>query len=72
MPQTTTEEDVYPSNPVTTRTVRRTDTTTVGKAPDGGPEDLSGPEARLPHERDEAVSMTGGARHPEIERASRT
>lgn len=62
-------EKVDPSAPVPARTERRTDTTRMGSAPGSGPEDLSGPEARLPHERDEATDMTGGARHPEIEQA---
>lgn len=64
-----TEEDVDPAAPIPARTERRTDTTRVDSAQSGGPEDLSGPEARLPHERDEAIDMTGGARHPEMEQA---
>lgn len=58
-----------PAAPVPARTERRTDTTRASGLPSSGPEDLSGPEARMPHERDEAVDMTGGARHPEIEQA---
>lgn len=64
------EKDVIPSAHVPARTERRTDTTTrKPQDPGSGPEDLSAPEARLPHERDQATSMTDGARHPEIEQA---
>ena len=57
-----TEEAIVPSAPVPARTERRTDTTRQPQpqTPGSGPEDLSGPEGRLPHERDEATAMTGG------------
>lgn len=68
-PNDTTEEDVTPSAPVPARTQRRTDTTTqpAPQAHHNGPEDLDAPEGRLPHERDEAVSMTGGIPSPRVE-----
>jgi hypothetical protein len=44
------EEEVDPSAPVPARTEWRTDTTRMGSAPDSGPEDLGGQEARLPHD----------------------
>lgn len=70
MPQVPAQEnDVTPSAPVPARTERRTNTTQPTEQPGSGPEDLGGPEARLPHERDEAVGMTDGARHPEVEQA---
>lgn len=58
-----------PAAPVPVRTERRTDTTRASGQPSAGAEDLTGPEARLPHERDEALDMTGGAVHPEIVQA---
>lgn len=63
------EKDVTPSAPVPARTERRVNTTHPTVQPGSGPEDLSGPEARLPHERDQATDMTDGERHPEIEQA---
>ena len=54
------DQDKTPSAPVPARTERRTDTTSQPQTPGSGPEDLSGPEGRLPHERDEATAMTGG------------
>lgn len=63
------EKDVTPSAPVPARTERRTNTTNPAVQPGSGPEDLSGPEARLPHERDQATDMTDGERHPEVEQA---
>ena len=65
----THEKDVTPSAPVPERTERRTDTIHRSEHPGSGPENLGGPEARLPHERDQAIDMTGGERHPEIEQA---
>lgn len=70
MPQVPLQEkDVTPSAPVPARTERRTNTTQPTERPGSGPEDLGGPEGRLPHERDEAVGMTDGARHPEVAQA---
>lgn len=63
------EEEIIPSAPVPARTERRVNTTRPAVQPGSGPEDLSAPESRLPHERDQAVDMTDGARHPEIEQA---
>lgn len=65
------DEEVIPSAPVPARTERRVDTTSQPQPqePGSGPEDLSAPEGRLPHERDEATSMTGGARSPVVEQA---
>jgi len=63
------EKDVTPSAPVPARTERRTNTTHPTEQPRSGPEDLGGPEARLPHERDQSIDMTDGERHPEIEQA---
>lgn len=63
------EEQVVPSAPVPQRTERRTNTTNPTERPGSGPEDLSGPEARLPHERDEATDMTDGEIHPEVHQA---
>ncbi|RYF53446.1 MAG: hypothetical protein EOO29_56535, partial [Comamonadaceae bacterium] len=63
------EKDVTPSAPVPVRTERRTNTTNPTERPGSGPEDLGGPEARLPHERDQSTDMTDGERHPEIEQA---
>lgn len=63
------EKDVTPSALVPARTERRTNTTQPTERPGSGPENLGGPEARLPHERDEATDMTGGERHPEVEQA---
>ncbi|CAN7148139.1 hypothetical protein LJR129_000029 [Acidovorax sp. LjRoot129] len=65
----TQEKDVTPSAPVPARTERRVNTTHPAVQPGSGPEDLNGPEARLPHERDQATDMTDGERHPEIEQA---
>lgn len=64
------EKDVVPSAPIPARTQRRTNTTDA--SPDAvrsAPEDLDGPEARLPHERDQATAMTGGVRSPDVEQA---
>ena len=63
------EKDVTPSAHVPVRTERRTNTTLPAEQPGRGPEDLRGPEARLPHERDQATDMTDGERHPEVEQA---
>lgn len=63
------EEETIPSAPDPARTERRVNTTRPAAQPGSGPEDLSAPESRLPHERDQAVDMTDGARHPEIEQA---
>ncbi len=63
------EEDTHPSHPIPARTERRVNTTQPKQQPGSGPEDLSGPEGRLPHERDQAVDMTDGTRHPEVEQA---
>ena len=66
------EKDVTPSAPVPARTERRTNTTRVVDSPDAPrtqPENLQGPEARLPHERDQATEMTGGVPSPEVEQA---
>ena len=63
------ERDVTPSAPIPERTERRTNTTQPAQQPGSGPENLSGPEARLPHERDQATDMTDGERHPEMEQA---
>lgn len=63
------EENVVPSAPVPARTERRTDTTSRPPTPGSGPEDLSGPEGRLPHERDEATAMTGGIQPEEGKQA---
>lgn len=67
----TPEKDVTPSAPVPARTERRTDTTRQPQPqlPGSGPEDLSAPEGRLPHERDEATAMTGGIPSPQVEQA---
>jgi hypothetical protein len=64
-----TEEEINPAAPVPARTERRVNTTQPQPQPGSGPEDLSGPEGRLPHERDQAVDMTDGASHPEVEQA---
>jgi hypothetical protein len=64
-----TEEEIVPSATVPPRTERRVDTTQPSAQPGSGPEDLGGPEGRLPHERDQSVDMTDGARHPEVEQA---
>ena len=56
------EEEIIPSAPVPARTERRVNTTQPQPHPGSGPEDLSGPEPLLPHERDEDTSMT----HPEV------
>lgn len=66
------EKDVIPSAPIPARTERRNNTTNIIDSPDAPrsqPENLDGPEARLPHERDEATAMTGGIRSPDIEQA---
>lgn len=63
------DEDKTPSAPVPARTERRTDTTSQPPTPGSGPEDLSGPEGRLPHERDEATAMTGGIQSEEGKQA---
>ena len=63
------EEDVVPSAPIPARTERRVNTTQPTSQPGSGPEDLSASEGRLPHERDQAIDMTVGARHPEVEQA---
>lgn len=63
------EEDVVPSAPVPARTERRVNTTQPQPQPGSGPEDLTAPEGRLPHERDQSIDMTDGARHPEVEQA---
>lgn len=63
------EEEIIPSAPVPARTERRVNTTQPAAQPGSGPEDLSAPEGRLPHERDQSVDMTDGVRHPEMEQA---
>ncbi len=66
------ENTAHPSHPIPARTERRTNTTNVEDSPDAprtAPENLDGPEARLPHERDQATSMTGGIRSPDVEQA---
>ncbi|MFY3382953.1 hypothetical protein [Paracidovorax sp. MALMAid1276] len=68
-PPRPTEDHVVPSAPIPARTERRVSTTQPQGSPDGGPEDLQGPEGRLPHERDQSVDMTDGVRHPEVEQA---
>lgn len=68
-PTPTQEKDVTPSAPVPARTERRTNTTHPTEHPGSGPENLEGPEARLPHERDEATDMTDGEIHPEVHQA---
>lgn len=44
-------------------------TTEPQSQPRSGPEDLSGPEARLPHERDQSVDMTHGEPDAQMEQA---
>jgi hypothetical protein len=68
-PTPTQEKDVTPSAHVPVRTERRTNTTNPTEQPGSGPENLKGPEPRLPHERDQATDMTNGERHPEVEQA---
>lgn len=63
------EEEIVPSAPIPARTERRVNTTQPAAQPGSGPEDLSAPEGRLPHERDQATDMTDGERHPEVEQA---
>jgi len=63
------EEETVPSATIPARTERRVNTTQPQVQPGSGPEDLSAPEARLPHERDQATDMTDGERHPEVEQA---
>lgn len=63
------DQDKTASAPVPARTERRTDTTSRPQTPGSGPEDLSGPEGRLPHERDEATAMTGGIQSEEGKQA---
>ena len=64
-----TEEEIIPSAPVPARTERRVNTTQPQPQPGRGPEDLSGPEARLPHERDQSVDMTHGEPDAQMEQA---
>ena len=59
------DQDKTASARVRARTERRTDTTTQPPTPGSGPEDLSGPQARLTHERDEAPAMTDGIQSEE-------
>ena len=66
-----TEEEIIPSAPVPARTERRGNTTQPPPQPGSGPEDLSGPEARLPHERDQSVDMTHGEPDAQMEQAYR-
>jgi hypothetical protein len=66
-----TEEEIIPSAPVPARTERRVNTTQPQPQPGRGPEDLSGPEPLLPHERDESVDMTRGEPDAQIEQAYR-
>ncbi|MGN8002802.1 hypothetical protein ACTJKQ_06340 [Acidovorax sp. 22279] len=65
------EEKIIPSAPAPARTERRVNTTQHQPHPGSGPEDLSGPEPLLPHERDEAVSMTDGEPDAKMEQAYR-
>lgn len=65
------EEEIIPSAPVPARTERRVNTTQPQPHPGSGPEDLSGPEPRLSHERDEAVNMTDGEPDAKMEQAYR-
>lgn len=65
------DEDVVPSAPVPARTERRVNTTEPLQQPGSGPEDLAGPEGRLPHERDQAVDMTDGEPDARVEQAYR-
>ena len=53
------------------RTQRRVDTTLPPTHPQtsSAPEDMAGPEALLPHERDQSTAMTGGAAAPEGKQA---
>lgn len=65
------DEEKIPSAPVPARTERRVNTTQPSKLPGSGPEDLSGPEPRLPHERDQSVDMTGGEPDAQVQQAYR-
>lgn len=72
-PEQSPDERLVPSSPVPARTERRIDTTEQPEAqaqtPHSHPEDLSEPEGRLPHERDEATNMTGGIPSREVQQA---
>lgn len=63
------DEEKVPSAPVPTRTERRVNTTQPQPQPGSEPEDLSGPEARLPHERDQSVDMTSAEPDAHMEQA---
>jgi hypothetical protein len=53
------------------RTQRRVDTTLPpgSNTPGSAPENMAGPEGLLPHERDQATTMTGGIPAPEGQQA---
>jgi hypothetical protein len=65
------DEAKVPSAPVPARTERRVNTTHPQPQPGNEPEDLGGPEGRLPHERDQSVDMTGGEPDALVEQAYR-
>ena len=72
-PDALPDERKEPASPVPVRTERRVDTTQRPEAqaqtPKSHPEALQEPEARLPHERDEATDMTGGIPSREVRQA---
>ena len=72
-PDALPDERKEPASPVPVRTERRVDTTQGPEAqaqtPKSRPEALQEPEARLPHERDEATDMTGGIPSREVRQA---
>ncbi|GKT24922.1 hypothetical protein [Acidovorax sp. SUPP3334] len=64
-----TPRDPLPTAPVPERKERRIDTTQPHPAPDAETKNLDTPEPRLPHERDQAVEMTGGEPSEEMQQA---